>query len=320
MLQKTPMYVVLDTNVIIKDYYFKSKRFETLFNYLSKTPHKMVLPQIVLDELRSNHRQDVAKLSEDFLKIADNARQILGRDDAENKLDVNEEERLYASFLKSFLQEKPVKIIKHDDSHYKKIIERGVRRTAPFKLGKPDYGFKDAIVWETIKDMLNDSAYGTVAFISKNTDQFANIAKDDLHPDLKKETKECPGKILYFNNLEAFLEKYGNRFEHITHSIVDEALQNMIASMKGFGEFSEEQLRPIFEYGFTRPVQQIELGKVVLKSFYVSDIDKGNYILQAVGDAEAEVLYWDPIDNDKWPETIKTDFTATLKYNSAKKT
>ena len=53
------MDIVLDTNIIVQENFFRSKKFEVLVDYLKKTNSRIVLPQIVKEESISIYQKDI---------------------------------------------------------------------------------------------------------------------------------------------------------------------------------------------------------------------------------------------------------------------
>jgi hypothetical protein len=312
------MYIILDTNIIIKDYFFSTPKFKALFSYLAKTPHQLILPQIVLDELTCNFSQELEHLNLDIEKINLKSKTSLDPGLDLKLIDIEAENKRYQDFLRNFVSSHPVLVVDYNSKHYKNIVSRSLFRHAPFQKNAKDHGFKDAIIWESVKDMVADSHYEFIAFVSNNTTQFTNnTEKNQLHTDLMKEIEKYKDKFLFFSNLESFLENYGQRLESISIDMLQLNLDNEIQKIKAEGHFSEDLLTDIFEERFSRPVYNIELGEVRLSHFYVSKADKTHYYVQAIGIATADIVYWDPLDSDFLNDHEFTGFDVSFKISKS---
>ncbi len=291
-----------------------SKKFVALFEYLRKTPHKLIIPQIVENELTEHFRRDVVSLRELQGSFIHDTDKLLKTAISRKDIDEDAELKKYIKFLEKFYENNPVERALHNSDFFLEIVERAVRRRAPFVKGeKPDYGFKDAVLWHHVREIAH-KGHEALAFISANTSQFANASKDDLNPELRAELSRSNTTFKYFTTLESFLEKYGAPLQGITHEAVKKALDLKALEMKETGAFKEEFLKEIFEYALYKSVQQIEFERLELSNFFVSAMDKKSYFLEAVGSAFAWVLIWDPT-TEPYPDELRTTFKATLRFD-----
>ncbi|HVM33377.1 MAG TPA: PIN domain-containing protein, partial [bacterium] len=63
------MNVILDSNIFIGDYTLKGNAFSALFNYLEKTKHKLLIFEIVKDEVTSNYKRELKEYLEKVEKL-----------------------------------------------------------------------------------------------------------------------------------------------------------------------------------------------------------------------------------------------------------
>ncbi len=316
------MYVILDTSSIIKDYYFGSPKFITLFEYLRKTAHNLILPKIVLEELKKNHTEELEKLVSGLEKISNDHLSLLRSKQNFNKFDVQKEAKLYSKFLDEFVEDRDIIVPKYNPKHLEQIAIRAVLRKPPFVKGsKNDHGFKDAVIWETVKDILSDTDYNFVAFISNNTHQFADSSKKNLHPELESEIELYKEKFGYFPNIESFLETYGGeKISHISQEALQAALNMDLADKVEKNLFSKEFLKTMFENRLRLPTDEIFFEDAKIDNFYISKATQSNYYVEAIGRAEAWVVYFNPLDSTAFTDTVSTRFNASFKVSKSSKT
>ena len=51
------MIVVLDTSIIVRDFFMKSSKFRILFDYSKKIPFEIFIPEVVYDELVNKYKE-----------------------------------------------------------------------------------------------------------------------------------------------------------------------------------------------------------------------------------------------------------------------
>ncbi len=311
------MYVVLDTNIIIKDYYFRSPKFQALFSYLQKTPHKLIVPKIVIEELKRRYSIDLENLHITAEKLDRESQNLIGSKIQANKIDLVAEGRKYSDFLTSFLKDKKVIVPEYNTNHYEDIINRALFRKAPFKQNGTDHGFKDAVIWETVKELVCDKDYDFIAFISNNTNQFADPLNENLNSELLEEIEKYKNKFLYFSKLESFLETYSEKIAFISQEKLQNCLDLEIIIKKAKGEFSEELLKNVYQPRFSKPVYDITLEETRIVNFFISKADKNYYYVEAVGKAESWVVYWNPLDGDFDQDDVVTWFEASFKVGKS---
>lgn len=200
--------LVLDANILIKDFWLKGQSF----NYLKDRDfllHKLTIPQISLDEamgaiirratdllLRLEEQPKSFRLLEQYQKLFN-----------KSKIDNETAEELgerYQAFIKKFVEEYKGFIIQNVDVDMQTIIQRSINRVKPFNQG--DKGFRDTVLWLNILELVKK--YPKVSFVSENINDFAEKENLTLHPDLKIELYKYLNEdynFLFFRNLDAFI-------------------------------------------------------------------------------------------------------------------
>jgi PIN domain-containing protein len=182
-----PEFVVLDSNVIIADYWLRSTSVVLLYDFLKKTGAKLVVPQIVVEEVINHHREDLEKVKADMKKahrqsarLLRNVSALSGQVVALNKFNTRDP---YPKFISGELKRVGAQVIDYDNIPHKDIVARDLKRTRPFQ--QSGTGYRDALVWETIIRHCVKKGAVTV-FVTDNVKDFCN-PKGELHEDLRKD-------------------------------------------------------------------------------------------------------------------------------------
>ena len=180
------MKIILDTNVITKDYSLQGGRILKLSDAAKKLGYEVLIPEVVVDEIIHQYREELQEAHHKYLKGV----RSLGRMGFEVKTatgevflekTIKEKEKNYLKRL----EELGFKILPYPSTKHNEIVKKELCGKKPFANSQK--GYRDSLIWETVleqlipvKDLLFDTQ---VLFLSSNTHDFA--AKDNsLHPDL----------------------------------------------------------------------------------------------------------------------------------------
>jgi predicted nucleic acid-binding protein len=191
------MDIILDTNIILTDFFLKSKSFKVLFDYLAKTNSDLLIPEIVFKETIHKYEEKLISELSNYDNTVNKLNSLL--DDTVFKkvnIDISKKVSKYSNFLKnvkkpSYDSSKEI-IVKYKDSFLEETIRRAIYRLKP--CSNKGQEFRDTILWLTIIDYLK-SIYKDdrkIIFISNNFKEFADseTKNKNLHPDLFKEVNE----------------------------------------------------------------------------------------------------------------------------------
>ena len=168
-------HVVLDSNAVILDLRPAEDGWTRLLSAARAGRAKIAVPEIVVDELlahRTNRFQpDVA-----------NAIVALGawRDRRPERL----VERLLGGGA-------GLELLPYPDTGHREVAARALARRRPFDTLGHD-GYRDALVWETVLALARTLPRGRIAFVSRNSKDFAD-AGGALHPHLREDAARQAG-------------------------------------------------------------------------------------------------------------------------------
>lgn len=205
-----PEFIVLDSNVIIADYWLRSSSFMLLRAYLKKAGKSLVMPQIVFEEV-INHRGE--ELSQAKLEIRDTQRKLSrlfrsAEPTFKRFFEIAKKERddPYEGFLADELNKMGAEILDYKDIPHKAIVARDLKRARPFQQsGK---GYRDALLWETVLRGCTQKG-SSIVFITDNVADFYD-KHGSLHDDLKVDVRDkgiAEADFQLFRNLVEFTDK-----------------------------------------------------------------------------------------------------------------
>jgi len=210
------MDIVLDTNILRNDLLLRSKDFEVLKDYLAKTDSSVILPKIIFDELAGLYKRTQRERGAQLTKAINHFNLTLVDETKHLQLiipDENNESKIYLDFLIKKLNIKELNILPYKNEYLEEISKRAIERQKP--TGENGQGFRDALIWLTIKNYCTTCHQKQIAFISHNENDFANDTKDDLHPSLHAECTSLGVKINFFKSIKNFIEQHSIKVDFL---------------------------------------------------------------------------------------------------------
>lgn len=181
------MRIILDSNIIHKDYHLTGTRIITLSESVTKLGYEVMIPEVVVDEIESQYRSELIETYSNF-KTSIKRLQSLVDFRAYDQVDLDEilEEKM-SSFYNEYvarLKQLGIRILPYPKTSHKHLVSKELWRKKPFKDSKK--GYRDALIWETVIDELK-TFYGLfpesqIVFLTQNTRDFSD--NDALHGDL----------------------------------------------------------------------------------------------------------------------------------------
>jgi predicted nucleic acid-binding protein len=304
------MNVALDANILIADLWLRSQRTRQLFDYLAKTRSHILLHHVVEAETRAYARRHIMEIVSGVEKNLRSAerRGIVGLP----PLDVpSVQSATIAAWEKQFdrvFNRANTLRLDLDGGILPEAVRRATERVAP--CSDSGNGMRDTLIWLGLLKYATKNPENTIAFISMNTNDFADASNLALHPTL---SEDCAGQgvtVSFFADLDSFLRAHAEPVAFVTPAWVRERLRmedvaRIIekhielwgsGTAYSFGRWSGYGLRPIDErlQEYYRPV-----GKPVILTVHpeFSDVfvwrfDNNQIELQLTFDVymEAEIL------------------------------
>lgn len=317
------MKVVLDSNIIIADFWLKSTNFKILFENQNKGNIELLLPEIVLDEVLNKYSKRLSKSKSDIdseLKKFQGLTKEKLNSNLTNELIDSSVER-YRTHLQNVILKNKIKVLPYPKTDHKFLANKAILKLKPFNA--TEKGYRDCLIWENIKTLLTEEemvlALPELVFISNNYKDFAT-PEFELHPNLISELENedfNSESVKIYSNLNEFNERKGKLFFSQADSFKNKLLENkdfqtnIIDSLNTFlhdnfvgselysycsddaEDYSEPTVRSIYE--------DYDIEILDVKKFRANE-----YILDITFDVESEIdffieksEYWSMEDNKR---------------------
>lgn len=219
------MDIILDSNIFRADILLRSKDFDVLNDFLRKTSSKLLIPQIILDEILGLYKRTLNERSQEAFKFNNNLNLMLIDSKMHiefQNIDFEKEVNNYRNHLFKRLGINTSNIISYNNELLPVIAKRAIERTKP--SGEKGQGFRDTLIWLTMLKYCKTSHEKQMIFISNNTDDFSSSDKQSLHESLSNECESIGIKINYFKNLKEFIERHSSKIDFLNLDWINENL------------------------------------------------------------------------------------------------
>lgn len=181
--------IVLDTNIIYQDFWFRSPQIRTLIHNTLALNLKFYIPEIVFDETISCFKKALVKKTNEFNVYRNKLERCVNTDIEIVEFDIDAIMLSYQNFLKTKFSGLH-QIVPYPENAHKEISHRAISRIKPFSeltKRKKVAGYRDTLIWMTILEIAKNNHDGIV-FITNNTSDF--YENSELHNDLKTDLKQ----------------------------------------------------------------------------------------------------------------------------------
>lgn len=290
------MKIVLDTNILRQDFLFKSRKFEMLRDYLSKTDNEIIFPHVVFEETLSLFGRTLTEKYGRLIKAMDEYKKAL-LDKIELDLPKLKLEKQLKSFRKNIekrLRLKKDYIIPLNKEHLPDIVSRAIKKSPPFFENKSE--FRDALIWLACLDIADSEDEKAVILISANVKEFSG--KDGkLHPVLVNEAKNRKVEVHYFLSLDDFLKTKASKVEFITEewlttNIDFKSLETY--TIKNIAQYKKDKLSEIAKdsnSAFEEVSSVIQCTHFEINDFYVYEMADSSIRVEVTLESELEVEF-----------------------------
>lgn len=306
------MDVVLDTNIYVQDFTLESSEFSLLFDYLKKTDSRIILPQLVYQEIRSQYIKRANTFLSDSKKCIDNLNKLLVSDPLSNvDLNINECLEAYIEMFYKKLNIERKDIFPYKNSYLTGLVNRSINKERPFsEKGKE---FCDSVLWLTVLDIANKTNHSKrspLVFISSDTNAFGDIStkkghekdRNILHRELLKEIESKKLSLQYFSSISDFIKSQSTIIDFVNPSWILNQVTNQL--LKGLVEKDvtdflhnpnsrQFKLRGWEGYEFSGYLNLdcTEIDKHNLHDFYVYEKIDNSLFVEAVFYIEIEIEF-----------------------------
>jgi len=298
------MDIVLDTNIFFSDFLMNATKFKLAFDYLKKTNSKIIVPQIVYQEIAALYGRKLEERFGEFKRDKELLDGILvDKTKFDFKIDFNGEVENYKTYFKNKLKIQNKDIIPYENKYLNEIVNRALCRKKPCT----DKGqeFRDVLLWLTVLDIAKLLKTKELIFISNNTHNFSS-GECSLHSTLLKDAEDAGLKINYYESIDHFIKAHAVKIDFITKDWLDSEIDMGIVDQAIIDKLDESDGEKLRERAESREHEQTTgyfntiSPDVEIDDFYIYEKTDGSYYVEAnyYGEVEVEFefIYKEEID------------------------
>jgi paraquat-inducible protein B len=218
------MIVSIDTNILMKDYWLTGKEFSIFQDLIKDSDFKIILSWVTLDEVIQNYLSDISEMNK---KLKEYNRLL---NSGIYKMADKESIEKYEKYLKGKLHglnKELTAFVYPTLENYQNAYERALKKIPPVKPNGA--GFKDALIWETLKCAWNTYYHDdmTIHFITNDKDfskELINELKADIYPEIDFRLYNSLNEfnIHISKNYKSFKDKIATLTQFELQSILDD--------------------------------------------------------------------------------------------------
>lgn len=174
-------HIIIDTNVVHNDYMLTGYRISALCSAKESLGYSVFIPDVVVDEIVKQYKEEIEGYAEQYNQALNQLKKRKTLTDI-IAFDSNTVTDNYEQTLRNRIAELCIGIIPYPQTAHKEMVLRELSKRKPFKDSSK--GYRDSLIWESIKEHCLASQNVDVVFLTENTDDFAAKDKTSLHPDL----------------------------------------------------------------------------------------------------------------------------------------
>ena len=296
------MDVALDANALLSAG-LANPAFSSLRDYLRKTKSRLLLPEVVLEELLAQRRMLIAKAIRKGLEANKEMKSLVpGYEDKPLRkhlkaIEVETAVDAYKAELKQAAD--GVSIVENRASDLMEMVRRLANRIPPASQAGEEA--RDVLIWLAVLRMAEK---GELSFVTGDKKAFGKDGK--LKPELADELQKLPNALAVYEGLDAFLKIHHQRSSwvdkawietQVESSLVDEAIERYIQGREDRLVMpSVDNDRAIFT-GYSMFVQVVQRD---VQDFFVSDMLSGAMMVGVSLWAELEIEIEYEVAADVW--------------------
>jgi hypothetical protein len=291
------MKVILDTNILVNNFYLNSPKFIGLFGYNKKTRSQIIILDYVLKEVIKKYKEAVTKYAE---QNEQHSRILFNKTD---KIDTEPLINSYTRFLFELVTDKKVSIPTSKNISSKKLFDRALEAKPPFDSS--DRGIRDTLIWLSIVDLINSNPEEYFCFITANTKDFG---AEKLNKSLISDLGKNADKLIYFNSIESFLYVYGEQISFMDKSLFEKFFSKKhkeILSKIKIRKISHSSIEEIPRRYQIADIDDMSINNLDVEDFYVYSSTQSTYKVQVEISVvlELDIAVFDTSIEDNFTET-----------------
>ena len=301
----------MDSNIFRGDLLLRSKEIDIMLFYLQKTDSRVVIPQLVFEEIKELYRKVVTERVREYSKAKNNLRlSIIEMPILEEiNIDIDKEIGKYIEYVYQRFSLDESDIFPYKNEYLGEVVNRAIQRKKP--CGEDGQGFRDAILWLSILDYACEVYEKQIVFISNNTKDFAD-SKNVLHGDLIQDAQNKNVSINYFVSVKDFIAEHTVKIDFVTHAWLETKLIELKYEQILF-EYAENHSDEIKDWinhklkpgkELTNYINALQFNQLEIASYNIYEMNDDTYriFIEVICEIEIEYEYEefteDPFDFD----------------------
>ncbi len=207
------MIIFLDTNIFFNNWHVTNANFKLLFNFVSNTGSKLLISEIVNDEINNKWNQITAETYSSLIAHAEKYQKLFDKKFHITIPDLNGKEYSFKEIITAKCEH--VIFYNYDKIANSVLVERAIKRVKPFQ--EQDKGFRDTLIWLSFLEYIRtNNSNEEIIFINNNSSDFYNSKKDGLKEELLQDLKEynIENKFSVFKDLYSFVKSTIDKSQH----------------------------------------------------------------------------------------------------------
>ena len=210
------MKIVFDSTVLVSNFHMTGPSFRLLEWFLKNRQARLVVPRIVLAEVKNKYLEQAKECIEAASKELRGLSRILDHDFKipVSLYDLGDYHETYSKSLERKLTDLEAEMPDHKDIPHEDIVARDLSRRRPFRrIGKNkrySVGYRDTLLWEVIlREVAPES--DLVVFITGNRKDFCEESTGELHEHLQRDLirrQLARDRVIVVDRIELFDDQY----------------------------------------------------------------------------------------------------------------
>jgi predicted nucleic acid-binding protein len=283
------MLIFIDTNIIIQENYLRSVYAESFLKATRLLAINVLIPEIVLDEVRGVFSSSL----KEKITAYENSSKDLGKLVKFKKINISYKNEIneFNNFFNRLLDKYKIEILPYPKTTSKKIIIESYKQKKPFR--KKGDGYKDFLVWETIKEtLLQRKNENDNYFLTNNTSDFCQKIEEkySLHTDLSDRLPKSQNELKVYLNIKGFFsDQLRPRLKNINSSDIpdldlEEITQNIMEeNLYMYSAYNFEGL------DFADEVTVDMVHEVNIEDIQLIDVDNNEILITITGSVLLEI-------------------------------
>lgn len=319
------MKVVLDSNIIIADFYMKKPDFKILFENSRNDQISLYIPQLVIDEVINKFSQRITEsqqVIDSELRKYNKLSNIKTESPITNEL-ITESVKEYNTYVNEIFRDNDISIIPYPSTDHRYLAKKAMLSKKPFNANEK--GYRDSLIWENIKSIISKEdieipSSPELIYLTNNHKDFVKDGR--LHEDLVGELEE---ELLHSNSIDIYpsLGDFNDKVTKLSLSQANQFRDKLInQEFEGFDlksiidtflfkEFDGSELTNYHDYApyaNDNPTIDGFNDDYEIKDVMVKKLSSDEYVIDVKFDLESELDYF--VDKSDYWSSDDTEFSV----------